>query len=133
MSTELKKGDLVMTEHGFAWYESPKDEFSPDWSVALVYGLNAPKVKANTGDVRQATKVTREQVEAYLKEKGWVCSDLDWFSKEGQQWYIWYSNRLKCYTLKLETDQLIPEQFDTAPEQLSEAILMAKLLNATKD
>lgn len=117
MST-LKKGDLVMTDMGLAWYDRiengehlvnpitwEKDHLSPHFS---------------------ATKATRSDVEAYLKEKGWYLNQYE-VTKDGYKiWFDGYGD------VKIIQPILQLDQFDTAPEQLREAITIARLLNATK-
>lgn len=129
MSTELKKGDLVMTEHGLAWYKEQSEcadtgENMSHYVVSLVNG--------GTAYVLQAFPATRAEVEAYLKEKGWkYCSTKygEWYRK----YYVWdirENKRIKKWGFQVPFINY--DEFDTAQEQLAEAILMARLLNATK-
>lgn len=120
MST-LKKGDLVMTDMGLAWYDRiengehlvnpvawEKDHLSPHFS---------------------ATKATRAEVEAYLKGKGWECEQGNYVQLGNM--YIIPPPLNGYYGFALEFTAYEP-YFDTAPAMQAEAIFMAKLLNATK-
>ena len=122
MSTELKKGDLVMTEHGLAWYQQQwQDNESEPYQVYTIDGKK-------DNDVQKVTKATRANVESYLKEKGW-----DWVAKDIIRKY----GDIYCSIIEQGGKYFVSsvfgeEQFDTAQEQLAEAILMARLLNAVK-
>lgn len=118
---ELKKGDLVMTQYGLGYLDDYWQQ-NNQWEIILLNGKIA--------FVQHPTKATRTQVEAYLKEKGWNCNRLgNWVNGN---YHYWVKDDSDEYCVK-EDGGLYEDDFDTAPTQLAEAILMVKLLNATKD
>ena len=125
MST-LKKGDLVMTEHG----DVLQIDIEPWEGESHIYCIDLSDMAQRAINPTIVFKPTREKVEAYLKEKGWEFIPNWKYAKEGNQYYLFQIDRI--YYIFQEAG-LNPSDFDTAPEQLREAITMAKLLNATKD
>lgn len=123
MST-LKKGDLVMTPKGLGFVHEQQSE---SVFVRLLNGKNLAL------HIIQTSKATRAEVEAYLKENG--------FFSNGKGSYKYSSETNKYFThsfnntdWEVDLDSTLTKyDFDTAPEQLREAITMARLLNATKD
>lgn len=79
---------------------------------------------------KEVIKATRSDVEAYLKEKGWWLVTAVSCSNDKSNWIVF--SVFGEWNLMLDTT-INPADFDTAPTQLAEAILMARLLNATKD
>ena len=74
---------------------------------------------------------TRAQVEAKVKEMGFSTLKSGGYWKVNGFYQIVKGNHGSYGVLQDETMWI--EQFDTAPEQLAEAILVARMLNATKD
>ena len=77
----------------------------------------------------KAEPKTRSNVESYLKGKGWDGGDLK--TKSGNRYHIIESAHGFGWVLGVIA-AIKPEDFDTAPEQLAEAILTARILNAVK-
>ena len=124
----IKKGDLVMTEPGLAWYE---DAITNHIIIANQYNHGVIALNGVWTVSINASPATRPQVEAYLKEKGWrKVKRNDNYIKDGQLYWLKFQDFTHPYSV-LDTG-ITNEDFDTAPAQLTEAILMAKLLNATK-
>ena len=117
----LTKGQLVMTEHGLAWYNGKAYMQGNRYFVVWLDG---------TTDALDGTPTpaTRAQVEAKVKEMGFKQTLANmWISK---------SNRLNVGLMDGDYcpfGTIDPDNFDTAPAQLAEAILVARMLNATKD
>ena len=126
MSTELKKGDLVMTEHGLAWYDSEAPLHKKTYRYVLVGLLG------NVTTVDTVSPATREHVEAYLNEKGFVPKGKGSYKycSENNNYFIHSYNDTQ-WDVDLEK-ALNSGDFDTAQEQLAESILVARLLNAVK-
>lgn len=143
-TTKLNKGDLVMTEHGLAWYDVEihengllPDERGKGWKC-----IAKPILGKDFLFSKQATKAARQQVEAYLKEKGWYWKesiqydevmervDCSHYLKEGGNHWLWTDDKGVWF---VTTHAITPPHFDAAPAQQAEAILLAKMLNATKD
>jgi hypothetical protein len=121
---ELTKGTLVMTEHGLAWYDGKStmstDRYYVEWLDQTTDALDGTP-----------TIATRAQVEVKIKEMG-----LELYPSERGQFY---AKRNSQYIVRSDYSDYFPESkglikdFDTAPAQQAEAILVARLLNATKD
>lgn len=131
MSTELKKGDLVMTERGFAVYIRPVRN-----NKHFLCHKFGEECALYFEQARPLTSEHRPQVEAYLKQKGWEWIkagddkiDSSFYCKEGSDCIV---SRFEDGRFTINLFELHPDQFDSAPAQLAEAILMARLLNATK-
>lgn len=123
---ELTKGDLVMTEHGLAWYQQKwQDNETEPYQVHTIDGKK-------DNDVSTFSVATRPQVEQYLKENGWEPNGNGTIVKTEQHYGIqdWGD---EGWVIVMAKKPLRSKGFDTAPTQLAEAILMARLLNATKD
>jgi hypothetical protein len=129
MST-ITKGTLVMTEHGLAWYEEiielgEAKEHGLNHVIKLIGGIITGKF-----GVINAIPATRAQAEKKIKEMGWEFIPNWKFAKENNQYYLFAVD--STYYV-FQEGGLSPKDFDTASAQLAEAILVAKLLNATKD
>lgn len=128
----LTKGQLVMTEHRLAWYLKycpPNRQYLTKESNHVYLVNNGHYVFVDTKPI----PATRAQVEAKVKEMGWEYVSTkygEWYRKD----YVW-DIRQNELTKKWGVDVpfINDDTFDTAPAQLAEAILVAKLLNATKD
>lgn len=122
---KLNKGDLVMTEHGLAWYKERSLFSGRDY---YVYHITEGGITCSN-----PTKATRPQVEQYLKENGWAYDSTkygEWYRKH----YVWDIRENKSIQKwGVQVPFVNEDYFDTAPAMLAEAILMARLLNATKD
>jgi hypothetical protein len=116
----LTKGQLVMTEHGLAWY------------VIFNKGFMATPIHKNDAfTCGMCYPATRAQVEAKVKDMGWEIIVKDnWVNRKNQ--YFIQPTADSGYRIKLDGSHY-QNSFDTAPEQLAEAILVARMLNATKD
>jgi hypothetical protein len=126
---ELTKGTLVMTDMGLAWYDRiengehlvnpitwENDHLSPHFNASLA---------------------TRAQVEEKIKEMGWYINSLgNWVKDERISENPFWAKQLETtpvsYTVKLD-GALHSADWDKSPAQLAEAILVARMLNATKD
>lgn len=117
----LTKGQLVMTEHGLAWYESLYDSRE---HCAIPIGLhNNPHLYL------RASPATQEHVQAYAMANKWHSEGTGFYSNVHNRFYLRLDANI--WTVQLSMG-LLSEHFDTAPAQLQEAILCARLLNATK-
>lgn len=136
--SELKKiqdGDLVFSVNELGWvdYIMGMPERYEHLQVTTLSG----KTHSYSGGDRPP-KATREQVEAYLKEKGWELW-YDGYTKKGvspyhiQSMHQWAEGGTEQIYRWGVAGTVREKDFDTAPAQHAEAILMAKLLNATKD
>jgi hypothetical protein len=127
---ELTKGTLVMTEVGIRVYFEEIDINSEAFQNGfkhLVTPLNETPNDVNVYAVAEAITLTRAQVEEKIKEMGWYINQYG-FTKQG------YKVCLDGFgDVKIITPIFSEDNFDTATAQLGEAILVAKLLNATKD
>jgi len=120
---DLKKDDLVITEYGLAWYEE-YTKSSEHHRYLLVH--NNEPVWYNF----YCQKATRSDVEKYIKSLGWVYYTNSYvYEKEGNQFEVAEFDTGE-YRI---SGNLSSENFDTAPAQLAEAILVAGILNATKE
>lgn len=126
MST-LRKGDLVMHPvYKLLWVKQVKDDVLTCKPVSTKVTKTLRSIFA-----KEVTKATREQVEAYLKEKGWEKTSHGGRISRVNQYFIQPTDD-SGFTVGLLGSHY-ENDFDTAPELLQEAILMARLLNATKD
>lgn len=128
MSTNtLNKGDLVMTEHGLAWYVSSIDDVRINRVLKRDWGhvIDDPAMGGHRYS-KQATKATRQQVEEWANENGWEENNYKEWWNDNNPYYIQYGGAVVL------DDALYPEHFDTAPQMQAEAILLARMLNATK-
>ena len=120
-----------MTEIGIVQYYEAVEEGSEAYANGfrhIVVRLGQELTDINSWAVCELKELTRAEVEAYLKEKGW-----DWVAKDIIRKY----GDIYCSIIEQGGKYFVSsvfgeEQFDTAPEQLAEAILMARLLNAVK-
>ena len=126
---ELTKGDLVMTDMGLAWYD--RIENGEHLVNPITWENNHLSPHFN------ASPPTRAQVEEKIKEMGWkhqmagIVELAVWgtYNKKGNLFTVEERDKkwhLCCHHLN-------SKDFDTAPTQLAEAILVARMLNATKD
>jgi hypothetical protein len=120
---ELTKGTLVMTDMGLAWYDRIENGEHLVNPITWENDHLSPHFNASVA--------TRAQVEAKVKEMGWELYP----SERGQ----FYAKRDSQYIVRSDYSDYFPESkglikdFDTASAQLAEAILVARMLNATKD
>ena len=121
MST-LKKGDYAFTEYGISKLREPVGN---DWIVDPIEPLKGVDHHFTSIPVKE---LTRAKVEAYLKGKGyaWVAKDI--IRKHGDIYCSIIEQGGKYFVSSVFGE----EHFDTAQEQLAEAIFVARLLNATK-
>jgi hypothetical protein len=116
---ELTKGALVMTYMGLAWYDRIENGEHLVNPITWENDHLSPHFNASVA--------TRAQVEAKVKEMGWRGIEPMGYSKG--DWLVEYIATTYCTNIPI----LCEDDFDTAPAQLAEAILVAQLLNATKD
>lgn len=136
--SELKKGDFLYNTDMkyFAYFSHEVEDGIMVTNVAPIPNISLPTFHWCKEDT---VSVTRPQVEAYLKEKGWVWKDNHTTDDEGKPMDCSHFGKKK-YMLWLDvygewyvsTPAIKRKDFDTAPAQLQEAITMARLLNATK-
>jgi hypothetical protein len=115
--SKLKKGDLVMTEDGLAWYVR----------FYTLLGYRVILISGNYYFVEICLPATRTQVEAKTKDMGWYINQWE-FTKQGYK--VWRNGYAE---VQITTPLIGVENFETAPARLNEAILVARLLNATKE
>lgn len=126
----LTKGDLVMTEHELAWYL----KYCPRNRQYLTKESNHVQLVNNGHYVFVDVKpipATRAQVEAKITEMGWVWEDAYVSWGKPSNLYKVLENIPNNWGL-IVPSTIVDTDFDTAPEQLAEAILVTRLLNATK-
>ena len=131
--SELKKGDLVMTEIGIVQYYETVEEGSEAYAngfTHIVVRLGRELTDINSWAVRELKELNRAEVEAYLKEKGWALEDGNYVQLGNM--YIIPPPLNGYYGFALEFTAYEP-YFENAPAMQAEAITMARLLNATKD
>lgn len=123
--SDLKEKDLVMTEHGLAWYV----KFCPANDAGLYDASN--QVKLLTGETyfldATPTKATKEQVTEYIRGLGHYMNN-DEVIVHGS---VIFFDALDC--IRIKPCQLGERDFPTALAQLAEAIQVAQLFNAVKD
>lgn len=132
MST-LKKGDLVMTEHGRVL----QIDIEPWEGESHIYCIDLSDISQVAVKPNTVFKPTRKQVEAYLKEKGWEFEFIGFGEVSLKTW----NNKTNQYSVmgsnngdwSIFLGEMTSKHFTPAPAMQAEAILMAKLLNATKD
>lgn len=130
----LKKGDLVMTEHGIRRYAYT--ETNTDFIVGCRDKWCSDLIGLGAGYFHTVTPLSskhRPQVEAYLKGKGWEKYNYTGFANKEVNYSINPFGDNGEFVLIPFFEMISPKYFDTAPEQLREAITMARLLNATKE
>jgi hypothetical protein len=121
---ELTKGALVMTYMGLAWYDRIENGEHLVNPITWENDHLSPHFNASVA--------TRAQVEAKVKEMGWVWEDAYASWDKPSNLYEVLENIPNNWGL-IVPSTIIDTDFDTAPTQQAEAILVAKLLNATKD
>jgi hypothetical protein len=123
---ELTKGTLVMTDMGLAWY------IKPARAGVKLYNHEIELLQSGYSYCQTISIATRAQVEEKIKEMGWVWEDAYASWDKPSNLYKVLENIPNNWGL-IVPSTIIDTDFDTAPAQLAEAILVAKLLNATKD
>jgi hypothetical protein len=118
---ELTKGTLVMTEMGLAWYDRIENGEHLVNPITWENDHLSPHFNASVA--------TRAQVEEKIKEMGWSSEYLS---------NTWEKNLYSVcedptFGVLIFQPDLTIEHFDNAPAQQAEAILVARMLNATKD
>lgn len=128
--SDLKKSDLVMTEHGLGWYDDNLSGFPVllnngfTGSVSLLDSIN------DSSAVKEIAKATKEQVTEYIRGLGFVYYTNSYvYEKEGNQFEVAEFDTGEYRV----SGNLDPKDFLTAPAMQSEAIQVAQLLNAVKD
>ena len=132
---ELTKGDLVMTEHGLGFYVNDLPNFPRLRELGFIAGVNIAgqdQLEENGAVCKEIALASRAQVEVRIKEMGWFPTYRNYGFSHNKNIYFLMSFNNTAFIVKLE-DSILSQDFDTAPAQLAEAILVAKLLNATKD
>jgi hypothetical protein len=116
---EITKGTLVMTYMGLAWYDRIENGEHLVNPITWENDHLSPHFNSSVA--------TRAQVEEKIKEMGWYINQYE-FTKQGYKvWFDGFGN------VKITTSILSEGSFDTASAMQAEAILVARLLNATKD
>lgn len=127
--TDLKKGDLVMTEDGLGWYQTYwNDNLSEPHRIFTIDGKK-------DSDVKQATKATRQDVKEYINGLGILpMEDLSYCLTHPITGDITFTiiEEQGIWAYKLD-GYYFPDSGAIISVQLAEAILVARLLNATKD
>jgi hypothetical protein len=128
MST-ITKGTLVMTEQDLAFYieRSECADTGENMSQHVVKNL-----LGEVCYVLQASLATRAQVETKVKKMGWMPTYRNYGFSHNKNIYFLMSFNNTDFIVKLE-DSISSQDFDTASSQLAEAILVARMLNATKE
>jgi hypothetical protein len=118
---ELTKGDIV----NFEGQLSVVEDYSKGKTILLIFIISSKTSLVVRVD--EVAKATRVQVESKITEMGWREIEPMGYSKG--DWLVEYIATTYCTNIPI----LCEDDFDTAPTQQAEAILVAQLLNATKD
>jgi hypothetical protein len=125
---ELTNGILVFANDRILKYDLTASD-GTHWGVCQVQGGSFP--------FKEFITPTRAQVEEKIKDMGYG-KWYDGYTKKGtpytiKEGYQWINEGTAQETIWVVSGEVKPKNFGTAPAQLAEAILVAQLLNATKD
>ena len=132
MST-ITKGTLVMTEYGIRLYLYM--DADTDFMVGRKDKFCEQLIGKGGNFCHTAIPLSSEhrtQIEAKIKEMGWVWEDAYASWDKPSNLYKVLENIPNNWGL-IVPSTIIDTDFDNAPAQQAEAILVARMLNATKD